>query len=236
MMPSPTRRPLATAAALLLGAVCVAGSGLRHPLLVGDGPAQLATIGAEPLWHMIHLALIVGEVLLVAGVMGVALECSAAGRGGPGWAGAVVFALGVGLALTQIFFMGGAAMSLAAAYARGEPGLAATQAVFTYDMLHPSAQLAGRGGEFAMGLGLAVLGWGVAAVPSYRWLGIGGVGAGGACAAWALATPERAPMLMAGVGLVTIWAATCGAVLLARGSLGVRSGGGPRKENGPGAL
>ena len=109
------------------------------------------------------------------------------------------------------------ATALATAYVRAEPGLAATQAAFTYDMLHPFAQLAGRAGEFTVGLGVAVLGWGVAAgrrLP--RWLGAAGVAAGCGCAAWAVVTPEHASMLMAGMGLVAAWAVACGGVLFAR--------------------
>lgn len=208
--------PLA-AAALLTGAALVVVAGLRHPLLGGGGPGQLAIVAATAGWRAIHLALIAGEVLLVAGVIGLALSQADTGGAGATRGGALLFALGIGLALIQILFMGGAATALATAYVRAEPGLAATQAAFTYDMLHPFAQLAGRAGEFTVGLGVAVLGWGVAAgrrLP--RWLGAAGVAAGCGCAAWAVVTPEHASMLMAGMGLVAAWAVACGGVLFAR--------------------
>ena len=200
---------------LLAGALLVGGAGLCHPLLSGDGPGQLETIGATAAWRAVHLSLIAGEILLVAGVAGFALRHADTPGAGVTRAGALLFALGVGLALLQILFMVGAASALAGAYARGYPGIAATQAVFMYDMFHPFAQIAGRSGELALGLALAVIGWGTVRgglLP--RWLGYSGVVAGVLCALWALGIREDDPRLMAGVGLVTVWALVSGVVLV----------------------
>jgi hypothetical protein len=201
--------------ALLVGGALLAVAGARHPLASGDGPAQLTTISATAGWRAIHLALLLGQVLVVAGVIGVALRHAESAGAAAARGGALLFTFGVGVALIQILFMGGAAAALAAAYARGEPGLTATQAAFMFDMFHPLAQLAGRAGEFAIGLGAATLGWGVVRgrrLP--RGLGVAGVAAGAACSLWAVVTPEDAPLLMAGVGVVTAWAAACGVALL----------------------
>jgi len=209
------RQSFASGIALLAGALLVTVVGLCHPMLTGDGPAQLATIAATSAWRAVHLALIAGEILLVAGVAGFALRHADTPCAGTTRAGALLFALGVALALIQILFMVGAASALAAAYVRAYPGIAATQAVFMYDMLHPFAQVAGRAGESALGLALATVGWGTVnggVLP--RWLGYGGVAAGVLCALWAVGVPESDPRLMAGVGLVTLWALASGLVLL----------------------
>lgn len=209
------RLPSVAGPALLAGALFVAVAGLCHPMLSGDGPAQLETIVATSAWRAVHLALIAGEILLVAGVAGFAIRHADSPGAGAARAGALLFAFGVALALIQIMFMVGAASALAGAYARGYPGIAATQAVFMYDMFHPFAQVAGRAGEFALGLALATLGWGTLSggiLP--RWLGYGGVAAGVLCALWAVGVRESDPGLMAGVGLVTVWALAGGLVLV----------------------
>jgi hypothetical protein len=213
IVPSPRRPPVAPLA-LVAGALLVAGAGLAHPLLTGDGPAQLAIIAATRAWRAIHLALVAGEILLVAGVAGVSLRHADTAGAGATRAGALLFALGVALSLIQILFMVGAGSALAAVYVRGGAGLAATQAVFAYDVLHPFAQVAGRAGELTLGLALATLGWGTLAGGRWpRWVGYGGVAAGVACAAWALGVRETDPRLMAGVGLVAAWAFVGGVVM-----------------------
>ncbi|HXF95625.1 MAG TPA: hypothetical protein VNI61_05940, partial [Gemmatimonadales bacterium] len=164
---------------LLSGALLVGVAGLRHPLLAGEGPQQLAVIAAASGWRAIHLALILGFVLVVAGLVGVALRHGETAGSGAARAGALLAVLGYGVALVGVLFMAGAAPALARAYAAAEPGLAATGAVFVYDMLHPFATLALRAGEFAVGLSTWALGWGVlrgGVLP--RGLGVGGAGAG----------------------------------------------------------
>lgn len=188
--------------------------GLLHPLLTGDGAEHLGTIAATAAWRGLHLALAGGFVLLTAGVASVA-----AGQMDPGarvaHAGALIFALGAGLALMQILFMLGSGVALASIYSRGDPGLSATNAVFVYDVIHPFAQASGRVGQFAAGLGLAVLGRALGGGSLPSWLGHAALGAGAGCAVWAVLVHEGDPRSMGGMGLVTVWAVVCGATLFA---------------------
>src|SRR5258706_279483 len=63
-----TRRPLFYGVCLLLGTLLFGGAGLMHPLLSGDGAAQLATIARTSGWRMIHWSLLFGLVFMYAGV------------------------------------------------------------------------------------------------------------------------------------------------------------------------
>ena len=208
-------RPSWSAVSLLAGALVVGVAGVRHPLLQGDGAAQLAVIVATPAWRAIHLALVLGQVLLVAGVTGIALRYAATAGAATARAGALLFAFGAGLAVIQVLFMAGAGTALAEAYARGAAGIATTQAIFLYDMLHPFAQLSGRAGQLAIGLGVAVLGQGlVAGGLAPRGLGFAGLAAGAGCVAWTLAVSETHPRAMAGLGLIVLWALVAGVAAL----------------------
>src|SRR2546427_11688 len=53
---------------LLGGALLFGSAGLAHPLLIGDGPTQLAVIAGTPAWRTIHWALLFGLPLMFAGL------------------------------------------------------------------------------------------------------------------------------------------------------------------------
>ncbi len=207
-------RPWIPALALLGGSVAVAIGGVLHPLLQGDGPAQLTTIAATPAWRTAHWLFAGGYVAVVCGLAAVAARHAGTAGAAAARVGELVSAFGYVVSLVGIFFMLGAAAALADAYVRGAPGLAATHAAFTYDMLHPSAQAAVRVGAGAVALGLVAFGWATVrggVLP--RWLGWPGVVAGvGGIAASVVARPDTA-LLVAGVGLATVWQA-CAAVWL----------------------
>src|SRR3989442_3524346 len=69
-----TRRPLFYGLCLLVGALLFGIAGLNHPMLSGDGAAQLATIAKTGGWRVIHWALLFGLAFMYAGVIGVALR------------------------------------------------------------------------------------------------------------------------------------------------------------------
>lgn len=210
------RRVLSVSAlSLLAGALLVGVAGLRHPLLSGDGAAQLAAIAGTAGWRGIHLALVFGMVFVVAGLVGIALAHGET----PGWAaaraGILLAVLGYGVTLVGVLFMTGAAPRLAAAYSQGEPGLAATEAVFLYDMLRPFATSSLRVGEFAIGLSAWAFGWGGLDGRLFpRWLGWLGVAAGAACALWAVVMNEEAARLMGGLAPVTAWQVLAAGVMM----------------------
>ena len=191
---------------LLAGALLVGVAGLRHPLLDGDGAAQLTAIAASPAWRGIHLSLVFGTVLLVAGLVGVALRHSETAGSAAARAGILLAVLGYGTALVGMLVMTGSATRLAAAYVAGQPGLAGTEAVFFYDMIRPFATIALRGGEFGVGLSVWSFGWALWDGRVFpRWLGMFGVLAGVVCAVWAVLSHEDAARLMGGLALVTVW-------------------------------
>jgi hypothetical protein len=215
-MAAPRRSPF-HALALTIGALLVGVAGLAHPMLTGDGAAQLAVIAARPSWLTVHWSIAFGYVLVAAGLIGV-LSLHAPTPGAVAARTGVLLSLtGYVVSIMGVLFMLGAGTTLAHAYRVGEPGLAATHAVFVFDMLHPMARAALRVGAFAVSLGLYSLGWGAVSggvVP--RWLGWLGVGAGVLGAVIALVLPATSPNVVAGVGLATVWQLAAGVTLLTR--------------------
>lgn len=215
----PGRRPWFHGLALIAGALLVGIAGARHPLLVGDGAAQLAAIADMPSWRALHWSIAFGYVLVIAGLAGVWSRHAATPGAGAARTGMFLSVFGYLTALVGVLFMLGAGSALAGAYRTGEPGLAATHAVFVFDMMHPAARAALRVGAFALSLGLFGLGWGVVSggvLP--RWVGWLGVAAGVVGALAALALAETSPYVIAGVALATVWQLAAGVTLLGRES------------------
>ena len=150
----PSRRPWFHGLALIAGALLVGVAGSQHPLLTGDGPAQLTTIAATPSWSAVHWSIAFGYVLVVAGLTGVWSRLASTNGAGAARTGMFVSSFGYLTDLIGVLFMLGAGTALAAAHRAGDPGLAATHAVFVFDMLHPAARAALRVGAFAVSLGL----------------------------------------------------------------------------------
>ena len=69
-----TRRPVFYGLCLLVGSLLVGIAGLNHPILSGDGAAQLATVARTSHWRLIHWSLLFGLALMYAGLVGVALR------------------------------------------------------------------------------------------------------------------------------------------------------------------
>ena len=199
-----------TAGALLVG---VAGS--QHPLLMGDGAAQLGAIADMPLWRTVHWTIAFGYVLVVAGLTGVWTQLAASPGAGAARTGMFISLFGYLTDLVGVMFMLGAAAALADAYRAGEPGLSATHAIFVFDMIHPAARAALRIGAFAVSIGLIGFGWGVVGSAVFpRWLGWAGVWGGAVGVVVAVVLPATSPYVIAGVGLATVWQLAAGVTLL----------------------
>ena len=216
-MQTPPRSPYGFI--LLAGARLVGLAGLQHPILTGDGAAQLSVIAATPMWRAVHWAIALGYVLVVTGLTGVWSRLATTPGSGAARTGMFLSLFGYLTDLVGVMFMLGAGSALADAYRAGEPGLTATSAIFMFDMLHPAARAALRIGAFAVSIGLVGFGWGImrgAVFP--RWLGQLGVAGGAVGVVVALALPASSPYVVAGVAIATVWQVGAGVMMLRRHS------------------
>src|SRR6266581_2746548 len=156
-----TRRPLFYGLCLLVGVLLFGVAGSLHPLLSGDGAAQLSTIARTTGWRAIHWALLFGLAFMYAGVVGVALRHNDTPGATPGRAGARLGAFAFSVWSLNILFMVGAGWQLARAYTASDTGLTGTHAVFVYDMLHPTGLAAERLATFLLGLVAYTFGWAI---------------------------------------------------------------------------
>src|SRR5256885_15792627 len=156
-----TRRPLFYGLCLLLGTLLFGIAGLKHPLLVGDGAAQLAMIAKTADWRLIHWALLFGLAFMYAVVIGVALCHNDTPGATPGRAAVRMGAFAFSVWSINILFMVGAGWQLAHAYTASDTGLTGTHAVFVYDMLHPMGLAAERLATFMLGLVAYMFGWAI---------------------------------------------------------------------------
>jgi hypothetical protein len=209
------RRPLFYGLCLLTGSLLFGVAGLFHPLLEGDGAAQLATVAATTAWRAIHWSLLFGLPLMYAGLVGVALRHGDTPGSAPARAGIMLAAFGFAVWALNILFMVGAGWRLAQAYTAADTGLAGTHAVFAYDMLHPTGLAAERLATFTLGLVAYVFGWAVLNGRIYpRWLGWAAFAVAVANAAVAVAFDEFSPNLYYGQALFVVWLFATAAVML----------------------
>ena len=212
-----TRRPLFYGFSLLVGVLLFGIAGLMHPLLTGDGAAQLATIARTGHWRAIHWSLLFGLAFMYTGLIGVALRHGETAGSAPGRAGILLGAFAFSVWSLNILFMVGSGWQLARAFVAADTGLAGTHAVFLYDMLHPMGLAAERLATLMLGLIAYVFGWAIwngAVWP--RWL---------AWIAWvvavlngavAIVVDEFSPnFLYYGQALFVLWLAAIAVVMLA---------------------
>jgi hypothetical protein len=210
------RRPTFYGLCLLVGSLLFAIAGLMHPLLTGDGAAQLATVAATPSWRAIHWSLLFGFPLMYVGLVGVALRHGETPGSAPARAGTVLAAFGFAVWTLNVLFMVGAGWRLAQAYTAADTGLAGTHAVFVYDMLHPAGLAAERLATFTIGLVAYVFGWAVLNGRVYpRWLGWAAFAVAVVNAAVAVAFDEFSPNLFYAQGLFVTWLVATAVVMLA---------------------
>lgn len=156
-----TRRPLFYGLCLLIGTLLFGIAGAMHPILAGDGAAQLAQVANTASWRLIHWALLFGLAFMYAGLIGVSLRHNDTPGASPSRAGIRLGAFAFSVWTINILFMVGAGDQLASAYTRSDTGLAGTHAVFMYDMLHPMGLAAERLATFLLGFVCYTFGWGI---------------------------------------------------------------------------
>lgn len=203
---------------LTIGALAFGVAGLFHPILTGDGAAQLATIAATPAWRIIHWTLLLALPLMLAGLAGVSLRHQETPGAGPARAGVLIAGFAFAAWMLNILFMAGAGRHLAATYTTAAPGLTATHAVFLYDMIHPMGLAAERLATFAVGLSLYMLAWGIWNGRVYwRPLAWGAFVIGSACMVIGLVVPETSVVIFYGQAAAVVWMLAVGVGMLLDG-------------------
>jgi hypothetical protein len=213
------RVPLIYPLCLVLGALLTTAAALAHPMLAGDGAAQLATIARTRDWAAIHWGFLFAFPLSITGLSGVVGATVGTPGAGATRAGLAVgvFAYACWMIIVAFMLGGGGALADVAARERVAPDVAATQAVFLFDMLRPFALAAQRAGGFSLGLATSLLGWGVwcagwEVLP--RWTAVLAIAGGTAGAALALAAPASSLLDQAAYGPPVLWQLLVGLVLL----------------------
>jgi len=156
-----TRRPVFYGLCLLVGTLLFGGAGAMHPLLSGDGAAQLGTVARTAGWRLIHWSLLFGLAFMYAGLIGVSLRHNETSGASPSRAGIRLGAFAFSVWSLNILFMVGAGYQLARAYTAADAGLAGADAVFVYDKLHPMGLASERLATFLLGFVAYTFGWAI---------------------------------------------------------------------------
>jgi len=199
----------ALASALLLGMILLGYGAAVHPMLAGPAEGQLRTIAETSGWRTMHLLMLAGSGLLIAGIW-VRLVTdrpadsrtdTGSGLNAPLITALAIIALGLAINALNIGYMAGAGTHMAEQFAAGRTELAAV-----FDATHPIGLVAARFGNFLVALGALALGWAEWQDPSRpRWL---------AWLAWAAAAGgfvgvlffnEASRVALAAVALLSGW-------------------------------
>ena len=203
---------------LTVGALAFGIAGLCHPILTGDGAAQLATIARTPAWRVIHWTLLLALPLMLAGLAGISLRHQETPGAGPARVGVLIAGFAFAAWMLNILFMAGAGRHLAATYTAAVPGLTATHAVFLYDMIHPLGLAAERLATFTLGLALSLLAWGLRnGRVFWRGLAWSAFAIGAACMVIGLVVDETSVVIFDGQAGALVWMVGTGVALLLDG-------------------
>jgi len=136
---------------LLLGTAIAGAAALMHPMLTGEADAQLRMIADTGGWRAIHLSMLAGYALIIAGLWTRALS---EGPTRPAILAALAI-ISVGLAVNalNISFMAGSGWRMAERFAAGDRSVAQI-----FDLTHPIGLMAARFGNLIVALGAIVLG------------------------------------------------------------------------------
>lgn len=141
------------ALALLVGTALLGVGALMHPLLTGDATAQLAHIAATPHWRAIHLVMLAGAGLVIAGIW-VRLLLEVSEERMSLLTALTLVTVGETINALNIVYMAGAGTHLAEQFLAGN-----VAAVGLYDATHQIGLMAARFGNYIVALGAIMLGW-----------------------------------------------------------------------------
>jgi len=188
--------------ALLLGTVLLGGGAAMHPILSGGGSMELGMIGGMTIWRTMHLCMLAGTGLIMAGIW-VRLVGAPAGSATVPAVVAALAIITVGMALDSMntTFMAGPAWRMASAYSGGDASIARQ-----FELLHPVGLMAARFGNYLVALGAIVLGaaeWMTAGRP--RWLAVLAWIAAAGGLAGVIFFDESSPEMLGAVALLCGW-------------------------------
>jgi hypothetical protein len=191
-------RPLAFA--LLAGTLLLGLGAAFHPMLPADVPGQLKLIAATWYFRPVHLAMLAGSALLIAGVWARGLIPQSKRDASLIMALALI-SLGLCFNAIDIAFMGNAGWHMATQYAAGDASVAPL-----FEALHRFGLTTARFGNCLVAIGALTLGFierGDAASP--RWLAWLAwiAAAGGLCGV--LLVPESSMLVLTAVTLIPLW-------------------------------
>lgn len=192
----------ALALALLIGTLLLAGGAAMHPILSGTGAMELGMIGGMRIWRTMHLCMLGGTGLIVAGIwvrlVGVPASTS---TNGAVIAALTLITVGIALDAINTTFMAGPAWRMASALAAGD-----TTITRQFEIMHPVGLMTARFGNYLIALGALILGaaeWLTAGRP--RWLAaLAWIAAAGGLVG-AIFFDEARPEMLAAVSLLCGW-------------------------------
>jgi hypothetical protein len=191
-------RPLAFA--LLAGTLLLGVGAAFHPMLPADVPGQLKMIAATWYFRPVHLAMLAGSALLIAGVWARGLIPQSRRDASLIMALALI-CLGLCFNAIDIAFMGNAGWHMASQYQAGDASVAPL-----FEALHRFGLTTARFGNCLVALGALALGFIERGDPlSPRWLAWLAwiVAAGGLCGA--MLVPESSLLTLTAVTLLPLW-------------------------------
>ena len=206
----------ALSVALLLGMILLAVPALIHPVLGGPASDQLRMISHTPYWRTMHLSMLAGSGLIIAGIWvrlmtDVTTDVAPAGETSASGvrptvnllllAALALISLGIAVNALNIGFMAGAGWHMAAEFAAGR-----TEMAPVFEGTHPIGLIAARFGNLIISLGALGLGWAEWSDPTRpRWLAWLAWGAGVGGIIGVLFFNEASRIAVAGVALLMAW-------------------------------
>jgi len=198
---------------MLLGTALLGVGAALHPVLAGDAASHLRMIADDEHWRAIHLAMLAGSALVIAGLWVRALDRELESST-MFVAALVIISLGEAVNALNTAYMANSGLRLAHAFAGGEP-----MAVALYDATHPMGLMYARLGNLLVALGAMVLGaaeW-EGETGSYLAAGLAWVAAVGGLVG-VVFFDESSRMILGAVALLSGWQVVTAARVLRHGT------------------
>ena len=203
-----------TLAIVLLTGTALLGLGaVMHPMLPSDPEAQLGVMAATPYWRSIHVLMIAGSGLIIGGIW-LRLYVDQSGLVTLLVVALAIVAVGLAFNASNVEFMAHSGTAAAARFAAGDMSV-----VPEFAVRHTGALGAARLGNALVVLGCVLLGWVEWRDPG-RPVWIAGLAwlasVGGIVGVIAFDAGSRGAL--AGVALMSVWAAATALLALVAGS------------------